>query len=66
MLSALESAFGPGSDVEVYTNQKRRVVETLLAGDTHVQRWADTAAYDLPNRFSRNKHRRAYRWMERE
>lgn len=66
MLSALESAVGPGDTVEVYTSQKSHVVETLVAGKTHVQKWADTAAYNLPQRFARHSHKRAYRWMERE
>jgi hypothetical protein len=66
MLFALESAFGPGDAVEFYTSQKDHVVETLRAGATHVQHWANTAAYDLPDRFRRHSDRRAYRWMERE
>lgn len=66
MLSALEAAFGPDDVVEVYTSQKSHAVEALRANATHVQAWANTAAYDRPDRFSRHAHKRAYRWMERE
>jgi len=41
-------------------------METLVAGVMHVQKWADTAAYNLPDRFRRHAHKRAYRWMARE
>ena len=66
MLSAFASAFGPGDTVMAYTSQKSHVVETLRADATHVQKWADTAAYNLENKFARDCHQRAYRFMERE
>jgi hypothetical protein len=63
---ALDTAFGPGDTVEVYTSQKNRVLDTLRSGETHVQPWANTAAYDLPDRFRRHAHKRAYLWIARE
>lgn len=47
----------------VHSAQRHDVVERLIAGETHIQSWERSAAYDLANRWSRLKHKRAYFWM---
>lgn len=53
----------PANIITVYSAQKKPVTAALLGGQRHVQPWAKSAAYDLPNRPNRHAHRRAYMWM---